>query len=352
MLPLTDTVRHLSLLFFSFGLSFVFALIAAQPFIRLLKKWKIGKQIREVATDGKAATLFHKMHKKKTGIPTMGGILIWGVSLLVILLSRLLSYLGFFEHSLLNRKETYLPVFTLLTVALLGALDDWFNIRGFGKSKGIAVKPKFLWLTLFATLGALWFYFKLGYNQIHIPGINDFVIGWWYIPLFIFIIIASANAVNITDGLDGLAGGLSIIAFASFTAIAYAQGLFILAAFCMVINGATLAFLWFNIPPARFIMGDTGALALGATLGVIAMLTDSVLILPFVGFVFVIETLSVILQLFSKKFFKRKVFRVAPLHHHFESLGWPESQVTMRFWIIGAIVAGFGLILGLVGMGI
>jgi phospho-N-acetylmuramoyl-pentapeptide-transferase len=120
----------------------------------------------------------------------------------------------------------------------------------------------------------------------------------------------------------------------------------------MVICGATLAFLWFNIPPARFFMGDTGSLALGATLGVIAMLTDSVLILPFVGFVFVIETLSVIIQLFSKKFFKRKVFRIAPLHHHFESLGWPEAQITMRFWIIGAIVAGFGLILGLVGMGI
>ncbi|MFA6436061.1 MAG: hypothetical protein WCW30_02920, partial [Candidatus Gracilibacteria bacterium] len=235
MLPFTDTVRHLSLLFVSFSLSFGFALIMARPFISLLKKWKVGKQIREVATDGKAATLFHAMHKKKTGIPTMGGILIWGISLFVILLSRLLSYLGWFDHSLINRKETYLPIFTLLMVALLGALDDWLNIRGFGKSKGLAVKPKFLWLTLFATLGALWFYFKLGYNQIHIPGVNDFVIGWWYIPLFIFIIIASANAVNITDGLDGLAGGLSIIAYASFTAIAYAQGLFILAAFCMVI---------------------------------------------------------------------------------------------------------------------
>ncbi len=350
--PITETVRHLSLIFASFGLAFVIAFALAPTFIKLLKKWGIGKQIREVATDGKIAKLYHALHAKKTGTPTMGGILIWGSALIVVGLTRLFSYIGIFDHSLLNRKETYLPIFTLLTVALLGALDDYLNIKGLGRSKGINVKPKFLWLILFATLGAAWFYFKLGYDQIHVPGIGDFIIGAWYIPLFILVIVSTANAVNITDGLDGLAGGLSVIAFGSFAAIAYMQGLLLLAAFCMVIVGATLAFLWFNIPPAKFYMGDTGALSLGATLGVIAMLTDSVLILPFVGFIFVIETLSVIIQLSSKKFFKKKVFHIAPLHHHFEHMGWPESQITMRFWMVGAIVAGCGLILGLVGMGV
>ena len=350
--PLTETVRHVILVFSSFGFAFVIALILAPGFIKKLHQFKIGKKIREITTDGKKAKLFHALHAKKSGTPTMGGILIWGTTLIVIGLSRLLSYLGLFDHSLLNRKETYLPIFTLVTVALLGALDDYLNIKGIGKTKGLPVKPKFLWLTLFAAAGAWWFYFKLGYNQIHIPGIGDFFIGLWYIPLFILVIVSTANAVNITDGLDGLAGGLSVIAFASFAGIAYFNGLLLLTAFCAVIAGATLAFLWFNIPPAKFYMGDTGALSLGATLGVIAMLTDSVLILPFIGFIFVIETLSVIIQLTSKKLFKKKVFHIAPVHHHFEHLGWPESQITMRFWMIGAIVAGFGLILGMVGSGI
>lgn len=350
--PITETVRDVFLIFASFSLAFVIAWVAAPQFIKALIHHKLGKQIRDTATDGKMAQLFHALHVKKTGTPTMGGILIWGTTLLVVGLSRLFSYFGLFDHSLMNRKETYLPLFSLITAAVLGGVDDLINIKGIGKKKGISAKLKFFWLLLFAALGAYWFHFKLGYDQIHIPGVGDFVMGLWYIPLFILVIVATANAVNITDGLDGLAGGLCIIAFVSFAAIAYLKGLLILAAFCMVIAGATLGFLWFNIPPARFYMGDTGSLCLGATLGVIAMLTDSVFILPFIGFIFVIETLSVIIQLTSKKLVGKKVFHIAPLHHHFEHLGWPESQITMRFWIIGAIAAGFGLILGMVGMGI
>lgn len=328
------------------------AALLCKPLIQLLKKYGVGKQIREVASDGKLAKLFHALHSKKSGTPTMGGIVIWGSALIVILFSRLLSFLGIVDHSLLNRKETYLPVFTLITMALLGGLDDYLNIKGIGQSKGLHIKPKFFWLILFGTLGALWFYFKLGFSHIHVPGIGDFEIGAWYIPLFVFIIVATSTGVNFTDGLDGLAAGLIIIAFASFGAIAYMKGLLILTAFCGVIAGATLAFLWFNIPPAQFFMGDTGTLSLGATLGVIAMLTDSVLILPFIGFIFVIESLSVILQLSSKKLFHKKIFHIAPFHHHLEQLGWPEHQITMRFWMIGGIMAGFGLILGLMGMGI
>lgn len=351
MFPITDTVRHLILIVGSSFLAFGIAFVCANPFIKLLHKWKLVKNIRMLASDGKNADLYHALHGKKAGTPTMGGILIWGTTLLVILFSRILSYFGIFEHSLLNRKETYLAIFTLAAVAILGLVDDLFNIKGWGKNKGLNIKPKFLWLTLFAILGSLWFYFKLGANEIHVPGVGDFYLGLWYIPLFIFIITATANAVNITDGLDGLAGGLVIIAFAAYAALAYAQGLLILSAFCAVIAGATLAFLWFNIPPARFYMGDTGALALGATLGVIAMLTNTVLVLPFIAAIFVIETLSVILQLTSKKLFKKKVFLIAPLHHHYEQKAWPESQVVMRFWIVGGIFATMGLILGLVGMG-
>lgn len=351
MFPLTDTVRNLILILGSAILAFGSAFLVAEPFIAWLTRNKLGKNIRTVASDGQGADLYHALHSKKAGTPTMGGILIWGSTLFVVIVSRALSYLGFFEHSLLNRRETYLALGTLLTVAVLGLIDDFYNIRGYGKSHGLNIKPKMISLLLFALAGALWFFFKLGFNQIHVPGIGDFALGWLYIPLFIFIIVGSANAMNFTDGLDGLAGGLSIIAFGAYSALAYAHGMLILSAFCAVIAGASLAFLWFNIPPARFYMGDTGALSLGATLGVIAMLTDSVFILPFIAFIPVIETLSVMAQLTSKKLFGKKLFRIAPLHHHFEQLGWPESQVVMRFWIVGGLIATFGLLLGLVGMG-
>ncbi len=351
MFPITDTVRHLILIIGSGLLAFVTAFLMAEPFIGWLVKNKLGKNIRTVTSDGKSADLFHALHSKKAGTPTMGGILIWGSTLVVVFLSRALSYLGLFEHSLLNRRETYLALGTLVSVALLGVIDDLYNIRGWGKSHGLNIKPKMIWLLLFALVGALWFYFKLGFNEIHVPGIGDFGLGWLYIPLFIFIIVGSSNAMNFTDGLDGLAGGLSVIAFGAYSALAYAHGMLILSAFCAVVAGASLAFLWFNIPPARFYMGDTGSIALGATLGVIAMLTDTVFILPFLAFIPVIETLSVILQLTSKKLFGKKIFRIAPLHHHFEQVGWPESQVVMRFWIVGALVATLGLVLGFVGMG-
>ncbi|QQR55458.1 phospho-N-acetylmuramoyl-pentapeptide-transferase [Candidatus Peregrinibacteria bacterium] len=351
MFPITETVRHLILIVGSATLAFSFAFLAAEPFIAWLTKHKIGKNIRTLAIDGKEADLFHKLHSKKAGTPTMGGILIWASTLLVVLFSRVLSYFGIFEHSLLNRRETYLTIATLLFVALLGVIDDLYNIRGWGKSHGLNAQPKMISLLFFAFVAALWFYFKLDFNSIHVPGIGDFALGWLYIPIFIFIIVGSSHAMNFTDGLDGLAGGLSVIAFGTYSALSYAHGMLILSAFCAVIAGASLAFLWFNIAPARFYMGDTGSIALGATLGVIAMLTDTLFILPFIAFIPVLETLSVIIQLFSKKFFGRKVFRIAPLHHHFEQMGWPETQVVMRFWIVGGLMATFGLLLGLVGMG-
>lgn len=317
-------------------------------FTAFLYKNRLGKQIREYDVSGTRATIFRKLHLAKAGTPTMGGILIWGVTAILALPLAL----SIDTHDPM-RGFIWLPLFTLVSTGILGAIDDYANIRGMGKDKGIGARPKLLWLTAFAIIGGLWFYYKLGYHDIHIPRIGDFELGWWYIPLFVFIIIASANAVNITDGLDGLAGGLLVIAFAAYAVLAFVKGAPDLAIFLGILNGALIAFLWFNIPPARFYMGDTGSLSLGATLGVVAILTNGVFVLPLIGFIFVIETLSCIIQITSKRLRNgKKVFLIAPLHHHFEEKGWAEHKVTMRFWIIGGIMAAIGLIIGLIGSGI
>lgn len=349
---LTETISNLSLILGSGVLAFTIFVILTPFFHRQLIHFRIGKQIREDALSGEKASLFAALHAKKSGTPTMGGLLIWGTVLIVVAFSRLLSAMGYFDHSLLNRRETWIPLFTLVTCGILGAVDDYINVRGIGKNKGLNAKFKLFWLVLFSAIGAYWFHYKLGFTEISIPipGAEALQLGIWYIPVFIFVIVATANAVNFTDGLDGLAGGLLIMAFGAFGIIAYVKMMFILSALCAVIVGALLAFLWFNIPPAKFYMGDTGSMALGATLGVIAMLTQQALILPIIGFIFVIEALSVIIQLTSKKFFKRKVFKIAPIHHHFEQCGWPEFRVVMRFWIVGGIFTAFGLLLGLINL--
>ncbi len=346
-------VENLILIFGSGTLAFIIAIILTPWFHSQLIKFKIGKQIRENALSGEKSSLFAELHAKKAGTPTMGGLLIWGTIVIVIIISMLFKEMGFFKYSLFSREETYIPLFTLITCGVLGAVDDYLNVKGIGRTKGLSAKLKLIWLTLFAGVGAWWFTSKLGFSTIEmpIPGFAELEVGViGYSLIFIFIIIATANAVNFTDGLDGLASGLLIMAFGSFGIIAYAEGLFILATFCSVIAGALLAFLWFNIPPAKFYMGDTGSLALGATLGVIAMLTGQTLTLPLIGFIFVIEALSVIIQLTSKKYFGRKVFKIAPIHHHFEKSGWAEFTVVMRFWIVGGIMASFGTILGLINV--
>lgn len=330
--------------------AFVIGLILTEPFVRFLRKYRIGKQLRTETIDGRNAEIFQQYHKDKRGTPTMGGVLIWGSILLTILFSRILSLAGVVEHSLLQRGQVYLPLFVLVSLGLLGALDDYLNIRGIGKKRGLDFLPKILSLSLIAGFSALWFYLKLDYNQIYIPFFGPIIVGWWYIPIFIFIIISTSNAVNFTDGLDGLAGGLLVLAFSAFGILAYLHNLAVLATFCAVTVGAIAAFLWHNVPPALFIMGDTGSLALGGVLGTIALMTDQVLILPFIGFVFVIEALSVIFQLLSKKFrHGKKIFKAAPLHHHFEALEWGESKVTMRLWIIGGFMAFLGIILSIAG---
>lgn len=315
----------------SFGLAFLWT-----PFLtHLLYKYGLRQSIKSENTP-----VYHELHQQKGRTPTMGGILIWVTVFVVTMLLNL------------SRSQTYLPLFALISVGILGLADDFLNVKKTSPAMGMRSRYKLVWQIVIAIIGAWWFFDKLGWNSIHIPAVGDFTIGWWYIPLFVFVIVATTNAVNITDGLDGLAGGLLGIAYFAFGGIAFVQGNFGIAAFCGTVGGAILAFLWFNIYPARFFMGDTGSMALGATLGVIAMLTNSVLVLPFIGFIFMVETLSVIIQVIYRKCTHgKKLLLSAPLHHHLEAKGWPETKVTMRFWVLGAVMAGIGFLIALIGRG-
>lgn len=335
------------------AISFTAAMALTPLLTHYLYKYKIGKQIRAEGD----TPIFTALHEKKKGTPTMGGIIIWGVVLMLALLFSLLAsvtHLEIFESlNFLNRGETFLPIGLMVLAAVVGMLDDLMGVFRIGpKGGGLGMKDRMLLYLFVAVIGAYWFYFRLGWDTIHIPAFGDLSVGIWYIPLFIFIIVATSFSLNETDGLDGLAGGVILPALAVFAAIAFMQGKTELAMFCAAVNGALLAFLWFNIPPARFFMGDTGSMALGVTLGTVAMLTDSFLILPFVGFILVIESLSVIIQLTSKKFRHKKVFLSAPIHHHFEAKGWPESKIVMRFWVITYFMCAVGLVIGLLGRGV
>jgi phospho-N-acetylmuramoyl-pentapeptide-transferase len=323
------------------SLSFIFAFACTPIMTYFLYKYKMGKAIRNTGN----TPIFSALHAHKAGTPTMGGVLIWGTLLIFVVVFYILGLIfpGLAALNFFSRSETLLPLAVLLFSAVVGLADDWLDIHGNGKG-GLRMKHRLLIYTVIATLGAAWFYFKLDWTTLHIPFWKNLEIGIWYIPFFIFVIVASAFSVNETDGLDGLAGGTLLIAYAAFAVISFALGRFELAAFCSVIIGALTAFLWFNITPARFYMGDTGAMSLGIALGVIALLTNSVFILPFVGFIFVVESLSVIIQMTSKKLrHGKKVFKSAPIHHHFQAMGWSEPKIVMRFWLIAGVAAAIGL---------
>lgn len=336
----------IKVLFFT-TIAFILAASLTPLVTHFLYKYKLGKKIR----NNGETPIFSQLHAAKEGTPTMGGILIWGTLLALILFFSLLANLfpdSIFEHlNFLTRSETLLPLGALIIAAMIGLFDDWLDVRGKGVlgGGGLKLRHRLFIFILIAIVGALWFYFKLDWTVFHIPFFGNFEIGAWYIPLFIFIIVATSFSVNETDGLDGLAGGTLLAAFLSFAVIAFAQGRYDLATFCGVLIGALVAFLWFNIPPARFYMGDTGSMSLGVTLGIIAMLTNSALLLIPIGIIFVGESLSVLIQIFSKRVFKKKVFLSAPIHHHFQAVGWTEAKVVMRFWIIAAIGAVIGLMI-------
>ncbi len=330
-------------------IAFVITISWTPLLTHFLYKYKLGKKIRSMDE----APIYSKLHQAKSGTPTMGGILIWLTTLFVILLFFVLAEIIDIEFikrlNFLTRPETLLPLGALVASAIVGLFDDVLNIRGIGSNGvGLRIRYKLILYTLIAIFGAYWFFFKLDWTTLHIPFMGNFDIGIWYIPVFIFVIVATAFSVNETDGLDGLAGGTLLAAFGAFGAIAFAQGKVELAAFCGVIVGALLAFLWFNINPARFFMGDTGSMSLGVTLGIVAMLTNTALLLPIIGLILVIESMSVIIQTVSKKLFKRKVFLSSPIHHHLEAKGWPEPKIVMRFWIISGVTAVIGVILFLI----
>lgn len=333
------------ILFFSI-LAFVFTIAWTPLLTNFLYKYKIGKQIRDDGT----TPLFSKMHAHKSGTPTMGGLLIWITvlifSVLFFYLAKFLPFEIFQNLNFLTRAQTLLPLGCLVASALVGLADDYLDVRKRGyNNRGIKFSHKLLVYTVIALVGASWFYFKLDWDLVHIPFLGFLNLGWFYIPFFISVVVGTAFAVNQTDGLDGLAGGTLLTAFGAYSVILFTTGKYDLATFCGVIVGALLAFLWFNINPARFIMGDTGSISLGITLALVALYTNTVFILPFLGFIFVVEAISTIIQILSKKLRNgKKVFLSSPIHHHFEAKGWPEPKIVMRFWVISGVMAVIGLI--------
>ncbi len=335
----TETlIRILILGFMGFALS----MLITPVYTTLAYRFEWWKKPRTTAITGEVAKVFAKLHaaKHKRLIPTMAGVVfVVTVGLVTVALN-------------LSRAETWLPVAAFAGAGFVGLVDDIINIRGNGKGvAGLPSKLKLLLITLIALIGGWFFYAKLDVSSIHLPLVGiDWHIGWLVIPLFVLVVVATANAVNITDGLDGLAGGLAAIAFGAYAIIAFLENRYGIAGFCMTVVGALLSYTWFNIYPARFFMGDVGSFSLGTALGVVAMLTDTVLLLPIIGIVFVAEAGSVILQVASKKLRGgKRIFKSSPIHHHFEASGWPETKVTMRFWVVGQVAAFLGLIMFLTG---
>ncbi len=319
--------------------AFLLAMFLTPIYTFLAYRYKFWKRQRSTSTTGEKLEIFTKLHanKFKRNIPTMAG-LVFVIAISVVTLFNL------------NRGQTYLPLAALIGGAFVGLLDDIINLRGHGTGvAGLRSSLKFVMITAIG-LGLGWYFFaKIGIDVVHVPFLGDWTLGWLIIPLFAFVIVAAGNAVNISDGLDGLAGGLVSISYGAFGIIAILQGQFFLAGFCFTVVGSLLSYLWFNIYPARFFMGDVGSFALGTSLGVVAILTNTLFLLPIIGFVFVVEAGSSLIQIVSKRVFKRKVFISAPIHHHLEAIGWPETKVTMRFWVIAYVAAFVGVLLALAG---
>lgn len=335
----TDTLVRVMVLGF---LGFLLSMLITPLYTSLAYRGQWWKKPRETAITGETATVFKSLHadKHRRNIPTMAGI-IFVVSVTIVTLLANLS-----------REETWLPLAAFVGAGLVGLIDDIINIKGSGKGvAGLPSKLKFLLIAGIAFVGGWWFYTRLDVSSIQIPVVGtDIHVGWLIIPIFMLVVVATANSVNMSDGLDGLAGGLTATAFTTYAAIAFLEQRYGVAAFCLTVVGALLAYTWFNVFPARFFMGDVGSFAVGTALGVVAMLTGTVLLLPVIGIVFVAEAGSVILQIASKKLRNgKKIFRVSPLHHHFEALGWPETKVTMRFWIVGQMAGILGLMLFIMG---
>jgi len=322
-------------------ISFVVSMVLTPLYTTAAFAGQWWKKIRTHSIGGNKATVFHKLHaaKHERNIPTMAGM--------IFVLSTLIVTVG----GNLSRSETWLPLAAMVGAGGIGLVDDIINIRGHGgKVAGLRTKLKAALFLAVALIGGWWFFAKLGVTSVQIPFFDTWHLGWLIIPLFVLVVFSTGVAVNMSDGLDGLAGGLSAIAFGAYAVIAIIEKKYGIAGFCMTVVGALLSYTWFNIYPARFFMGDVGSFALGTALGVVAMLTDTVFLLPVIGIVFVVEVASVIINRLSRKLRAgKKVFQSSPIHHHFEAIGWPETKVTMRFWVIGQVAAFIGVILFILG---
>lgn len=319
--------------------AFLLGMLLTPVYTFLAYRYRFWKKPRDTSTTGEKLLVFVNLHKDKfkRNIPTMAGI-IGVVAISVVTLWNL------------DRGQTWLPLAGLLGGAFVGLIDDIINLRGNGTGvAGLRSGVKFMMITVIGVALGWFFFAKLGIDSVHVPFMGDLFIGWLMIPLFAFAVVATGNAVNISDGLDGLAGGLLATSFGAFGVIALLQGQFALAGFCFTAVGALLSYLWFNIYPARFFMGDVGSFAFGVSLGVVAMFTDTLLLLPVIGLIFVIEAGSSLIQIASKRILKRKIFTSAPIHHHLEAAGWPETKVTMRFWVIACVMAFLGVYLAIAG---
>lgn len=311
----------------------------------------------KVALNGDVAHEFNKLHQEREGkTPRMGGMLIW-VSVLATV--AILGVIDLFatsgstlaELSFLSRSQTWIPLTVFVVGALVGFMNDYYDVRHDG---GIRLRVRLGIITIMSALIGTWFYVKVGVDAISIPYYGELMVGALIVPFFIFMSL-SIYASGIIDGIDGLSGGVFGIIFAAYSMLAFHQGQFDIAALSGAIAGATLAFLWFNIPPARFWMTETGTMPLTLTLSAIALMTDTVgngygiSVFPIIGFLLVVTVLSTVLQMLSKRYRGKKFIRVAPLHHHFEAIGWPSYKVTMRYWVIGVIAAILGLIVAVTG---
>jgi len=365
-----DIVKVITPALFAFWIG-IFLTPFLTAFLFKHKMWKA--RAGKVDSQGNSTTVFNKLHKtREVGTPRLGGVIIWSSSLVTIGALWLLAHISGNETiqklDFLSRSQTWIPLSTLLIGAGIGLIDDMLEIHGSRSSRkagGLSLPLRLFAIGSVGLLCGTWFFVKLGVVTIGIPFIGSLYIGWLLIPLFAIVLIALYSG-GVIDGIDGLAGGVFASIFMAYAGIAFYQDQINLAAFSAMITGSILAFLWFNIPPARFYMSETGSMALTVTLGVIAFSVDSlavdpdfinhpfsggngVMVLPIIAFPLVLTVGSNILQVFSKKIRGKKIFHVAPIHHHFEAIGWPPYKVTMRYWIISIIFALLGMIIAFIG---
>ena len=329
-------MRQIALAIGLAGVSFLLAVIWGPPLLRVLRHFNLGETIRVEGPE---------RHYTKLGTPTMGGVMIVVPVILVTVLMNAASLIGF---TVLGRS-VLLPLGVMIIFSILGVIDDWEGIRGARRGLGMRARTKFAIQILFAFIVTIGLVYFLKVPQMYLPGLKKSLdLGIWYIPIAMILIVGYSNAMNLTDGLDGLAGLIAATAFVTYGGIALFQGQIFLARFCFTLAGATFGFLWFNVHPADLFMGDTGSLALGATLAVVALMTGHWILLPVIAIIPTSVTLSVILQVgFYKISGGRRIFKMTPLHHHFELSGWSETQVVQRFWLIGLLFAMIGMALAI-----